>query len=131
MAENKDDQKDIMAFLELLELDGERLSDVPVWEERIQEVLQQLPEDVVQGFAARIRQVNGRTLADYKAFGERFGLTPAETKVLSGLASGLSTKEYAEKHDLSANTVRTHVQRILEKTEAPTQAELMRMLYTS
>jgi DNA-binding CsgD family transcriptional regulator len=49
------------------------------------------------------------------ALGARAGLTPAETSVLSVLSLGLSNAEIASRLFVSAETVRTHIQRILGK----------------
>lgn len=129
--EEHDDKEDILDFLNLLELNGERLNDVPEWRERMKVILAQLPEHVVSGFAERIKAADGRPVTDYRKFAERFGLTQAETNLLAGLAGGLTLKEYAEKKGVSVNTARVHRQRILEKTEAQSQSDLLRMLYTS
>lgn len=129
--EEKDDNENILDFLDLLELNGERLSDVPEWRERMKVVLAQLPEHVVSGFAQRIKAADGRLVTDYRQFAQRFGLTQAETNLLAGLAGGLTLKEYAEKKGVSVNTARVHRQHILEKTEAQSQSDLLRMLYTS
>ena len=125
-----DREAELMAFLELLELNGERLSEVPEWHQRMQEILAQLPDDVVTGFANRIRRADGPPVANYQAFADDFDLTPTETKVLAALSQGLSLKQYAAKNEISFNTARVHCQRILEKTEAQSQTDLLRMLYT-
>jgi DNA-binding CsgD family transcriptional regulator len=52
-----------------------------------------------------------------------FGLTPAETKVLEQLVSGLSNREMARRLFVSIETVRTHVSHILAKLEVRSRAE--------
>jgi DNA-binding CsgD family transcriptional regulator len=53
----------------------------------------------------------------------RFGLTPAEARVLAELAFGLSNPEIAERLGVGVETVRTHVQRILEKLGVRSRVE--------
>ncbi|MBM4193419.1 MAG: response regulator transcription factor [Gemmatimonadetes bacterium] len=43
------------------------------------------------------------------------GLTPRELEMLEMLAAGLSNREITEKAFVSENTVKTHVQRVLDK----------------
>jgi len=50
-------------------------------------------------------------------------LTPREREVLGLLADGLSNRDIAGRLFLSVNTVRTHVQRILEKLPAHSKLE--------
>jgi len=50
-------------------------------------------------------------------------LTPRECEVLSLLASGNGTKDIAEFLSISINTVRNHIQHILEKLEVHTRLE--------
>lgn len=56
------------------------------------------------------------------------GLTPAEAKVATALADGLSINEICAAHKTTRNTVRTQVQAALEKTGVRRQAELVRLV---
>jgi DNA-binding CsgD family transcriptional regulator len=58
----------------------------------------------------------------------RFDLTPGEARVALTLMSGIGVKEAAEQLGVSGNTVRTHLQRIFDKTATKRQAELVRLL---
>ena len=57
-----------------------------------------------------------------------YGLTRAETAVCTQLASGLSLAEIAERLNITRETARTHLKRILSKTGTHRQAELTRLL---
>jgi DNA-binding CsgD family transcriptional regulator len=54
-----------------------------------------------------------------------FGLTPAEATVADHLISGWSVAEIAHGHNLSINTVRTHLKQIFMKTGTGRQAEFV------
>ncbi len=58
---------------------------------------------------------------------QAFGLSPAESAVLGLLISGRSATEIAEARKTSVETVRTQIRSVLRKTEAHSQAELIRM----
>ena len=58
-----------------------------------------------------------------------FGLTPGEARVALSLASGKEPGEVAAELDLSVATVRTHLQRVFEKTRTNRQPELVALLY--
>lgn len=64
-----------------------------------------------------------RPLADNRKFKP---LTVKERTVLLGLRNGLNTREIADLHFLSVNTVRTHVRSIGKKLDASGQAEMLR-----
>jgi DNA-binding CsgD family transcriptional regulator len=49
---------------------------------------------------------------------ESLGLSSRELTVLQELAAGHSNKEIARRLDISPNTVKTHVARVLEKLDA-------------
>jgi DNA-binding CsgD family transcriptional regulator len=53
-----------------------------------------------------------------------FQLTPAESRVALAIAEGKNPRALAEELDISLNTARVHVQRVLSKTSSPRQAEL-------
>lgn len=58
-----------------------------------------------------------------------YGLTVAETKVAIGLVSGNSQDELCEKLFVSLSTIKTHTQRIFQKTGVNRQADLVRLVY--
>lgn len=57
-----------------------------------------------------------------------FRFTPAECRVAQALARGQSPGDYADTAGLGIRTVRTHISRLLAKTGARNQLELMRIL---
>lgn len=54
-----------------------------------------------------------------------YDLTAAETRIVKNLCLGISIQNIAEKYNLSIETVRTHVKRILSKTGMRRQSELI------
>lgn len=56
------------------------------------------------------------------------GLTPAETRVLLGLAEGLVPKQIASKHSVLLSTVRTQISSIRDKTGTRRLGDLMQAL---
>ena len=57
-----------------------------------------------------------------------WGLTPAEARIASMLATGMSPREISERLETSFNTVRCHVSHIYLKTDTSRQAELVCLL---
>src|SRR5262249_50088361 len=57
-----------------------------------------------------------------------YDLTPAETRVLELLVEGLTLREIGLKLGISANTVRTHVQHVFDKTGTRRQIDLIRLV---
>ena len=68
---------------------------------------------------------------DISRFGELYGLTPAESRVCRLLVKGGSPKEIADELGITMNTARTHIKRILSKTETKRQSELVRLALCS
>ena len=60
-----------------------------------------------------------------------YGLTAAQTQVAQLLAQGHDPSAAAEKLGVSINTVRTHVQRMFDKTGAHTQSALVGLLLSA
>ncbi len=48
----------------------------------------------------------------------QLGITPRELQILEAVASGLSTREIAERLNVSENTVKTHTSRVFDKLSA-------------
>jgi DNA-binding CsgD family transcriptional regulator len=57
-----------------------------------------------------------------------FDLTPAEARVARGLASGKTVEDIATDGGTSANTIRTHVRGVLEKTGCNRQVDIVALL---
>jgi DNA-binding CsgD family transcriptional regulator len=60
-----------------------------------------------------------------------YGLTQREADVASDLVQGHRVSDIARLRELSVNTVRTHLKRLLEKTRTTRQADLFRVLVAS
>jgi DNA-binding CsgD family transcriptional regulator len=57
-----------------------------------------------------------------------FDLTPTEARVARGLASGKTVEDLARDGGTSANTIRTHVRGVLEKTGCNRQVDIVALL---
>jgi DNA-binding CsgD family transcriptional regulator len=60
-----------------------------------------------------------------------FGLSPAQAEVARHVADGLSLPEIAGKMEITANTARTHLNRVYEKVGVRTQPALVRVLLSA
>jgi len=60
-------------------------------------------------------------------FVKRYGITPAECRVLLLLTQGMALKEAADALGISAPTVKTHLGKLFQKTGTARQPELMRL----
>lgn len=72
-----------------------------------------------------------RTMLPEAALAATFGLTPVESRMLAALAAGETPYEYAERTGVSRETARFHVKRLLAKTGARRQADLVRLALES
>lgn len=61
----------------------------------------------------------------------RFGLTGAEARVLALLCDGCAPSRMAERLAVAPTTVRTHLQRIFDKTDARRQSDVVRLVLTT
>ena len=62
------------------------------------------------------------------ALQDMLGLTKTETKIAIALANGMTAEEIAEKMYVTANTVRSHIYRIYQKTDVNKQSLLVSMI---
>ena len=58
---------------------------------------------------------------------EALGITPRELEILELIASGLSTREIAERIFVSENTVKTHSSRLFEKLGAKRRTQAVQL----
>jgi DNA-binding CsgD family transcriptional regulator len=69
-----------------------------------------------------------RTEPDPLIIGDCFDLTPAEARVVAQLAAGDDAKAIARRHGTALETVRTQIQRAMEKMGVHRQIDLVRMV---
>ncbi len=67
--------------------------------------------------------------AQIRRFGARFGLTPAETRVVGEIIGGNGLLAAAARLKITESTARSHAKHILSKTEATRQTELIRRFF--
>lgn len=70
----------------------------------------------------------GRPSVPSDALAALFGLTPAESRVLSALATGATPLEAAQQLGVGIGTTRTHLLRLFAKTGTNRQADLIRLV---
>ena len=83
--------------------------------------------DAEDGAKEDVRDENGEQEL-YAAFAEDYGLTRREAEVLSYLARGRSAKVIADALFVSESTVRTHIRRILEKTDLHSKQQVIDLI---
>ena len=64
------------------------------------------------------------------AFVSRYGLTPAESRVLDKVVGGKGLVAAAKSLEITESTARTHLCRIFDKTETCRQTELLHLYLT-
>lgn len=72
-----------------------------------------------------------RALLPEEALAAAFGLTPAESRMLSDLCAGATPNEVAEAQGISRETARYHVKQLIRKMGARRQADLVRIALES
>ncbi|MFT4114849.1 helix-turn-helix transcriptional regulator, partial [Silvibacterium sp.] len=90
-----------------------------------------LPLPGYSGLLAALVYVSGpavRPLSKAEALRSLYGLTPAEARIADLLGAGLEIREICHRSGITLETTRFHVKRILAKTGARRQAELVRMI---
>lgn len=67
----------------------------------------------------------------FEAFGELYGLTAAELRVLEHVGDGRTPQDTADQLGISLTTVKTHLQKLFAKTNTNRQADLVHLLAQS
>jgi DNA-binding CsgD family transcriptional regulator len=75
--------------------------------------------------------VSSSSKPDPAMLGELFSLTPAEARFTSCLVSGSSVEEISVEFGVTRETVRTHLRRVLGKTNTRRQGELISVVLRS
>ena len=87
-------------------------------------VAQPMQDAVKRSASAKTRSVGGRSLA------KRYGLTPAQVRVLEHLAEGNTNRQIAELLGLSEGTVKIHVSAIMKALNVNNRAEAALLVTT-
>lgn len=74
-------------------------------------------------------ELGNKRLATVRQLMEFFGLSPAEARLVRGLAQGESLESYADAQGVKRTTVRTQLQSALAKSGVGTQRDLVRMVH--
>lgn len=96
---------------------------------RMTQIIQHLPDQTVVDVSGRLQALGAEKQPDFAAFSKEFGISPAERKLLESLVAGLTVVAHAGKAEISVNTARSHMRRLLEKTGSAGQLDLMRKAY--
>ncbi len=75
-----------------------------------------------------LQDMNRQRLPRSAVLRKMFALTPAEARLAEALLDNETIESYAQKADVSRNTVRTHMASLFSKTGTRRQAELLRIL---
>lgn len=103
------------------------LAPEPLILDRLAEVLDQLPEQESQRVIQALQSATDGSSRDTNAFITKHGISKTEARLLINLSQGKTVVQYAGDADVSINTARTHMRRLLEKTGATGQLDLVRM----
>jgi DNA-binding CsgD family transcriptional regulator len=74
-----------------------------------------------------LRQLGDLSPFPGELFVKRFGISPAECRVLMMLTQGMTVREAAAALGISEPTAKTHLQKLFQKTGTDRQADLMRL----
>ena len=96
---------------------------------RMNQIFEYLPDQTVVDLAKRLGLLIAEKQPDFAAFAHKFGISPAERKLLESLVEGLTVVAHAERAGISVNTARTHMRRLLEKTGSRGQLDLIRLAH--
>lgn len=84
------------------------------------------PADASDGYVMLVAAAASRP-PDTEHLRDLFGLTPAEARLLGGLAAGIRLETYARQAGVSTTTVKAHLRQLFAKTGAERQADLVRL----
>ena len=83
----------------------------------------------VRQIVATLRQIAQSRAAHLGQAIRRFGLTPAEARLLDILCAGASVPQAAARLGVAPTTARTHLQRIFDKSGVRRQSDLQRLIF--
>jgi DNA-binding NarL/FixJ family response regulator len=85
--------------------------------------------NLIEGGAPMSPQIARKVIAHFQKNNQKgrpdSGLTSREDDIVTGLVDGLSYKMIADRHDISIDTVRTHIRNIYKKLHVNSKAEVI------
>lgn len=88
------------------------------------------PLSMMSALAVYVSDSESGILPDGETLSLLYRFTPAETGITLQLLEGKSLEEGARELHISLNTARTHLKRVLQKTDTSRQSDLIRQLLT-
>ncbi len=87
----------------------------------------QLATSFAASAAVFLRQLGDVSPFPGELFVKRYGISPAECRVLMMLTQGMTVREAAEALGIGESTAKTHLQKLFQRTGTERQADLMRL----
>lgn len=122
--------EDAIDMLSQISVQGQSLTDEKIWRDRIAKLLNDLPQDFMAPMLKRLQDTNIGRMPKIAGFAKAYALTPAETKLVRSLCAGHNVPEHSRRENISPNTGRVHMQRVLDKTGASGQLDLIRRVHS-
>lgn len=122
-------REELIELIQEAKVLGPERADDPEQLERVAQILNALDVDLREDVVHRIASEDSITRTKIRRLVRDHGLTPAESKLVESLCAGRSMADHADKHSISPNTARTHMQRVREKLGAKNQADIVRRVF--
>jgi len=103
----------------------------PAMIKRVREIAEKIPAATLRDILAVMDDASARGQPDITSFCARHGISVAEERLLASIVDGKTVADHAASKAISINTARTHMRRLLEKTGASNQVDLVRLYFTS
>lgn len=119
----------IMGFAKTFSLIDPDIEAEPALISRIRTIVDHIPEHTLSDLLDNIDRAHQAGRPSIAGFSTAHGISQAESRLLASLVDGGSVGSHARDAGISINTARTHMRRLLEKTGASNQLDLLRRYF--
>lgn len=119
----------IMGFAKAFSLIDPDIEAEPAMIRRIRQIVDHIPGRTLADLLDNIDRAHHASRPSIAGFSTRHGISRAESRLLASLVDGGSVGSHARDAGISINTARTHMRRLLEKTGASSQLDLLRRYF--